>query len=248
MSTFILVHGSWHGGWCWELVTERLTRLGHVAVAPDLRSLGEDDAPPSSVTLDDWTAQIESAVRAAGEPVALVGHSRGGIVVSSVAERVPELVAASIYVCAFLIPNGVPMVQVAMTDTESRLLPHLRIDEANGQVTVDPEHHREIFYSSSPEPLAAGASARLKPEPLAPLATPLELSAERYGRVPRAYIVTLRDQTLGPALQRRMIDTEGVRRVIEFDTDHSPFYSAPDELVEGLLSLTGDDRLVSAPA
>lgn len=244
MSTFVLVHGSWHGGWCWQPVVDRLSRLGHTAIAPDLLSLGADETPPSSVTLDAWVGQIESLVRTSSEPVVLAGHSRGGIVISSVAERVPELIRASVYVCAFLIPNGVPMVQIAMSDTESRLLPHLHIDEANGQMTVDPAHHRDIFYSASPDALAAAASGLLKPEPLAPAATPLALTTERYGQVPRYYVLTRRDQTLGPTLQRQMIEAEGVRRVFELDADHSPFYSAPDELTATLTTVLEE----SAPA
>src|SRR5262245_17861037 len=100
MSTFVLVHGAWHGAWCWYKVVPQLTQAGHTAIAPDLPGLGRDRTPLAEISLDRWTEAICEIVDAATEPVVLVGHSRGGIVISEVAERRPARVATLVYLTA----------------------------------------------------------------------------------------------------------------------------------------------------
>ena len=160
MSTFVLVHGSWHGGWCWEEIAQRLSARGHTAISPDLRSLAGDPTPPGSVTLDMWTGQISEIIRAQQDPVVLVGHSRGGIVISAVAEALPDRISSLVYLCAFLVPNGKAMIELAKTDTESIILPNLTLNEAEGVHVVDPAFHRQIFYGECTEDQAIRASAR----------------------------------------------------------------------------------------
>jgi len=75
------------------------------------------------------------------------------------------------------------------------------------------------------------------PEAVALLATPLHTSAENFGRLPRIYIECLRDQVLPPAVQKKQYTALPCQKVISMDTSHSPFFSAPEELVEHLVSL-----------
>ena len=82
--------------------------------------------------------------------------------------------------------------------------------------------------------------ARLRPEPNAPSFTPLHLTAERFGRVPRYYIRCERDRAIGPGLQGRMVEASPCRQVFTLDTDHSPFYSAPMELAKILLAIMAE--------
>jgi pimeloyl-ACP methyl ester carboxylesterase len=81
------------------------------------------------------------------------------------------------------------------------------------------------------------AQSLLAPEALAPLTTPIRISAANYGRVPRAYIECRRDRAVSRSEQRRMATAMPCQRIISMDTDHSPFFSAPDELTAHLLSL-----------
>ncbi len=80
----------------------------------------------------------------------------------------------------------------------------------------------------------------LLPEPVRPNATPLRLTDERYGRVPRVYIECRRDRAILPALQRKMYADLPCRKVFSIDTDHSPFFSRPQELTEYLLALEAE--------
>ena len=94
MAGFVLIHGAFHGGWCFDAVSEILRGKGHVVVAPDLPGMGGDEAALRAATLSGWAAfTLEQcrAVRAqiGDAPLVLAGHSRGGPVISAAAEADP---------------------------------------------------------------------------------------------------------------------------------------------------------------
>jgi pimeloyl-ACP methyl ester carboxylesterase len=217
MSTYVLVHGSFHGGWCWDGVVSRLQRAGHRALAVDLPGRGADTRPAAALTLDDYAQHVVDAIAAEKEPVVLIGHSMGGVVVTQAAERAPERIARLAYVCAFLPANGQSLLDLARTDGESVLL-------ANA---------RESFYHDCSDDDAERATARLIPESLAVVGTPVHTTAARFGRVPRSYIECSDDRALGPSLQKRMHAATPCR-VTRIVSSHSPFFSRPDELVRAL--------------
>jgi pimeloyl-ACP methyl ester carboxylesterase len=130
------VHGAWHGGWCWHRIVAGLRRASHRVLAPDLLSLGVDRTPPAGVTLGRWTEQIATLVRSESDPVILVGHSRGGIVLSEVAESLPDRVRALVYVTAFLLENGRSLRDTAQSDTESLVGPAMMIANDHETATI----------------------------------------------------------------------------------------------------------------
>jgi pimeloyl-ACP methyl ester carboxylesterase len=106
MAVFVLIHGAWHGGWCFDDVRALLEAQGHKVIAPDLPGMGGTDAELAAVTLAGWADFVADICRAQDAPVILAGHSRGGIVISETAERVPGNVAALVYICAMMLPAG----------------------------------------------------------------------------------------------------------------------------------------------
>ncbi len=109
MATYILVHGAWLDQHCWDLVTPALRMAGHTVVAPDLPGHGSDSTPLAGQTLDAYAERILTEVDAAVQPVILVGHSMGGIVISTVAERRPAKVARLVYLAAYFLKSGETM-------------------------------------------------------------------------------------------------------------------------------------------
>lgn len=227
MATFVFVHGSFHGAWCWERVRALLEAEGHTTVALDLPGRGGSPAPVAERTLHSYAQAVGRALSAAGEPAVLVAHSMGGVIATQAAEWQPGSVRRLVYVCAFLPRDGQCLLDLATTDTESAILPALVLDEARGVHSVLPAAHREVFFGDCSPEDADAASARLVEEALAPVATPVQVSAERHGRVPRSYVRTLRDRCLTPTLQARMLAASPCERVHTLDTDHSPFLSDP---------------------
>lgn len=237
MATFILIHGAWHGGWCWERVLPLLTAEGHQVLAPDLPGMGTDGSALGSDPLSEWADFVAELVSTATPPVILVGHSRGGLVISEVAERVPDRIDKLVYLAAFLLERGQSLVDV--TDRYPEVGPGAMVRPAAdpSRVFVDLEQVRPIFYGRTSEALALEALKRLTPEPLAALTMPVQVSAERFGRVSRVYIEATNDLVISLEMQREMQAGLPCGRVIILDSDHSPFFSAPSELAQVLLGL-----------
>ena len=237
MSTFILVHGAWHGAWCWYKILPLLEKAGHKAIAVDLPGFGRDRTPARDISLQSYVDRVCAAIDEQPGRVVLVGHSRGGIVISQTAEQRPARVEKLVYLAAFLLPGGQAMIPGAFDDPGSLLLPNLIVNEAQGYATVREEAYRDAMYGDCFEEDVALAALLLTPEPMAPLATPLDLSEQNFGRVPRVYIETLRDNAVTLSKQRRMVAAMPCEEVISMNTSHSPFLSAPQRLAKHLVSL-----------
>ncbi|MBA3793374.1 MAG: alpha/beta fold hydrolase [Rubrobacter sp.] len=136
MSTFVLVHGGWNGGWCWEKVVPLLEETGHKVEAPDLPGLGDDRTPISEVSLQGYADRIAQVLDAQPEPVVLVGHSSGGTVISQTAEQRPDKVKLLVYLAAFLLRDGEVLFSVGENDTGSLILPNLVMSEDGSSATI----------------------------------------------------------------------------------------------------------------
>lgn len=237
MSTFLLVHGAWHGAWCWYKVVPRLEKLGHRVIAPDLPSLGCDKTPVNRVSLPLWREFICRIVDEQPEPVVLVGHSRGGIVISEVAEHRPDKIRKLVYLSAFMPRNGESLFELAAKAVDSQVPPAMVMSADSTSSTVRADVIRSAFFGECSDEDFALARACLQPEPTLPLATKVQLTEANYHRVPRVYIGCSLDRAVTPPFQKLMCDALPCERVLSIATDHSPFFSRPDELVAHLLAI-----------
>jgi pimeloyl-ACP methyl ester carboxylesterase len=193
MSTYVLIHGAWHGGWCWNKVVPLLEQAGQKVVAPDLPSHGNDKTPLKEVTLQSYADRVCETVRAQVEPVILVGHSMGGLVITQAAEQCPDKIKTLVYLCAFLLGNGESLLHWAQQDTEALVLPNLVMAEDQSYATVKDEAIKDAFYGDCSAEDVARAKSLLVPQAAAPFGTPVNTTAENFGRVPRVYIECLQD-------------------------------------------------------
>ncbi len=195
MATYILIHGAWHGGWCWDRIVSGLEAKGHKAIAPDLPGMGSDTTSFSDTPLSDWADFVADLVRAEkgqkNDGIILVGHSRGGMVISEVAERVPELVSRLVYLTAMLLPDGASLMQTIADASDDDPSDMFIIAEDGKTFTVVPELIGDTFYNQCSDDVVADATSRLCPEPLASFTTPVAVSDAKFGGVPRAYIEEL---------------------------------------------------------
>ncbi len=238
MSTYILVHGAWHGSWCWEKVVPLLEQAGHQVEALDLPGHGQDKTPIREITLAAYTNRVCETLDAQAEPVILVGHSLGGIVITQAAEERPEKIQRLVYLTALLPQNGETARQLALTASDSLLLPHVLVNQEQGYQTFkEGAPLKHIFYGDCSQEDVARAISLLVPQPLAPGGTPVSITAERFGRVSRVYIECLLDRAIPPASQKRMYTATPCQSILSMQTSHSPFFSAPQQLVRHLTSL-----------
>ena len=237
MATYVLIHGAQHGGWCWRKVVRLLEAKGHFVVAPDLPGHGDDQTPPGTVTLESYAERICAVVSNQREPVILVAHSAGGVAITQAAEKCPNGIRTLVYVSAFLPRNGESAASLTQQDPESMLSGNI-VPDVEGAVCLRREVAHEALYGSCSAEDRAYATERLTPQPAAPLGAPVLTSAEGWGRIPRYYVECTRDRTITPKLQREMQKNSPCRRTYSIDTDHSPFYSAPETLAEILASVS----------
>jgi pimeloyl-ACP methyl ester carboxylesterase len=240
MATFALVHGAWHGAWCWRDLVPLLEAEGHRVLTPDLPGHGQDKAQVAEMTLERYARRVEETIDAAPEPVVLVGHSMGGMVVTQAAEYAAGKVARLVYVTAFLPADGQTLVDLAGSfEGADNVQPSLVVDESTGTCTLDADALVPLFYGECRPEDAAWACSKLVPEALAAFVTPVQLTEAGYGAIPRAYVECVRDGAITIELQRHMVAARPCDPVLTIDTDHSPFLSRTRELADHLLALSG---------
>jgi pimeloyl-ACP methyl ester carboxylesterase len=234
MITLILVHGACHGGWCWERVMPLLEAEGVRVVAPDL----PEWQPGARDPIGFWGEFVADLARAQApeDRVILCGHSRGGVVISAAAEAAPEAVSGLIYLAASLLPRGQTLTGTwrAYTDLAAEWVAP-EPDEASFRIA--PGCYQRMFCPDSDTATAAQAEARLRTEPFAAFATPMRITPERFGSVPRAYVETSRDMVIPLDFQRRMEAALPCDPVVTLDADHSPFLAMPERLAEVLIEI-----------
>jgi pimeloyl-ACP methyl ester carboxylesterase len=236
---FVLVHGAWHSGACWQRhVAPALERRGHPVAAPDLPGHGEDTTPAAELSLDAYVDRVCAALAAMPAPAILVAHSMAGGAASAAAARRPELVRALVYVAAAVaLPReDASGTEVAPRDDESLCDEAVAVDAGRGVMTVRAALARALLYADCSDEDAEWAMSLLAPEALGPTAAPLSLGPA-FARVPKAYVRCLRDRCCGPTFQARMAAELRCAAVAELDCGHSPFLACPDELVDQLVAL-----------
>ena len=106
--TFVLVHGAWHGGWCWQRVADRLRSGGHAVFTPTLTGLGErSHLLRTGIDLKTHIADVVNVMKWEElTDVVLCGHSYGGFVISGVAEQMTSAIRSIVFLDAFMPGDG----------------------------------------------------------------------------------------------------------------------------------------------
>ncbi|MEZ5243901.1 MAG: alpha/beta hydrolase [Acidimicrobiales bacterium] len=213
MTTVVLVHGAWHGAWCWEHLLPHLDRAGLAHVAVDLPLTGH---------LDD-VGCVRDTLDALDGPKVLVGHSYGGLVISGAAEGRDDI-SHLVYVCAFLFEKG-----HTVADELTGQIPTPIVDAMqwlpDGRSAIIPEKATAAFFAHCPTELAEAAIERLRAMDAS--STAHECLGDPWRSTPSTYVVCEQDQAISADAQHRMATRAG--RVVSLDTDHSPFVSAIEE-------------------
>ncbi len=231
MDAFILIHGAWHGAWCWQQIIPLLEQQGHKVIAPDLAGHGEDKTPALEITFDSYLESLEGYLKQASKPLVLVGHSFSGMIISSLAERYPDKVKKLIYIAGYLPQDGQSMFDVAALQAPTRYVRMMRADVKNNILSFPAYAMKGFAYHQCDDALFKNIQPLFCDEPYAPLITPVSLSEQRFGQIPRVYIECTQDKAILIDTQRAMLNKVQCE-VYSLPTDHSPFYSDPLGLVQ----------------
>lgn len=235
MHDYLLVHGAFSDASVWRTLVPHLESSGARVTALTLPGHSPSDtAAAGGVTMDAYVASVVAALDASANPIILVGHSLGGMTISGAAEARPEKVAALVYLSAALPESGKTLLDYTGTDTQSTLGAHLEVDAEHGIVTVGDAGKREALCNRSDASATAIALSFTYPQPLQPFATPLVLTAEKFGTVVRYYVTTSDDNAIGHELQKRMYEAQPCAHVFTIDTDHMAMLSAATDVAKAL--------------
>jgi pimeloyl-ACP methyl ester carboxylesterase len=228
-ATVVLVHGAFHGAWCWSRVVAGLGARGVPAVALDLPGHG---ASPSALGgLADDAACVRAELEAWAEPVVLCGHSYGGAVISEAADAEGP-VRHLVYLAAVPADAGESLVGALPAESTARMSAAL-LPRADGSVSVDPERAVELFYQDCDAELARWAVGRLGPQRPESLLAPVTRAAWR--EIESTYVVCERDAAIDSGAQQRL--ARRCSRRVSWPTCHSPMLSQPARVVELLAAL-----------
>lgn len=217
----VLVHGAWHGGWCWAALQAELDRRAIPSYAIDLPGQGASTAPLGDLHGD--AAHVAEVIDRLGTDVVLVGHSYGGAVITEAAVRTGR-VRHLVYLTAFALDAGESVLGLLRT------LPHhdvalsaaMRPGTSEGTTVLDPASAVPALYARCDAAAVQAALARLSPQSMATFTQ--ETTGCPRPRVASTYVVCTEDEAVHPVHQEAM--AERCDTVVRLDTDHSPFLSA----------------------
>lgn len=224
-----LVHGSYHGAWCWDLLRPELERLGHRVITMDL--------PISAPGLGaaDYAQAIDDALDPRSEPM-LVGHSMAGLIIPIVAARRP--IRRLVFLAAFLASPGKSANDQRATEAiDGRVPPKTAewSDLGDDVWMVGPKTATELFFHDAPAAVSRWATQRLRPQAYGVLNEITPLTA--WPDVESRSIVCRDDRAINPEWVRTAASERLGVEAIELDGGHSPFLTRPTELAQALDSL-----------
>ena len=232
---FVLVHGAWHGGWCWRDVAAVLRTAGHQVFTPTMTGLGErahllNAQVGLSTFIDDIAAVILSEEL---DNVVLVGHSFGGHVINGVADRMPQLLRQLIYLDGLVVQHGQSALSIMPPAVQAE---RTRTMDAEGLRMTIPSPDQ--FGLSDPAQLA-WVMRQLTPLPLKGYTEPLQLQHPLGNGLPKTYIAVT-DPWYPPLAELR----QWVRSQPDWDwrelaACHNAMVSAPLALASLLMELAG---------
>jgi len=232
----ILCHGSWYGPGSWARLAAELEHAGHSTTAVTYPGDAGDGTPASDIHLSSYVDAVVAAIDASTGPVTLVGHSMGGTVISHAADRRPDAVERSIYISAFLLPEGQSLFAFSQSAPEfaTSLLPaHLVIDEEHGVSSIAEDGFREAFAADADDETYAWARSQAQQDYLEPSGTPAHYEGG-FARVPRFYVETTEDRAV-PVEAQRAMQKLGVEAVASVAGSHSAYITRPAEVAAAIL-------------
>jgi pimeloyl-ACP methyl ester carboxylesterase len=236
--TYILVHGAWHGSWCWRNLIPHLLGHGVTIITPNLPGHGLDKTPHATITLTTYVEFITQLIQAQNAPVTLIGHSMAGVVISQVAENIPEKIQQLIYISAFIPPNAGCLLEEAKKSQQTGISAETVLNKEHTSIALKKTKRlQDILYNTCDAQDVEYALAQLQKEPFQPFVEPICISPQRFGAVKKRYIACLQDKTIPPEDQQRMY-APIISDVIYLDADHSPFFSNAKGLADAITNRT----------
>jgi len=236
-ATVVLIHGAWHGAWCWDRVVPLLEAADIPTVAVDLPGHGASTEPLGD--LYTHAAFVHDLLDGIDGPTVLCGHSYGGAGISEAAAGV-DSVRHLVYLCA-IVPEIGETLGTVMADTvtpeqgRSELSSAMQVHDDN-TMTLDLDAAVPVFYDDCGDDDIAAARKQISEHSAVSFAQPLRAAA--WHDIPSTYVICTEDRAINPEFQRALATRTTAS--VEWPTSHSPFFSRPDLVADLLIGLARD--------
>jgi len=234
MTNFLLIHGAMRGAWLWDKLMPLLMKGGGNPIAIDLPGHGDRKAEASFTTMSTYIDDVIQFIRKENlKDLVLVGHSMSGIVISKVAEEIPERIKHLVYLAAVVPRNNEALIDLLTKERHETLTKlHGKVKEVFGTL----EQLRPMYFTDLEGDEKDFYLKQLTPQPLAVFFEKIHFKQFPKITIPKTYVLGLKDKSLPPELTRRFAERLEVAP-IEIDAGHDLMVSRPGEVAKVLLSL-----------
>lgn len=237
--TFVIVHGAFQNAKSWEDVSKSLKAKGHTVVTVDLPGRNAQGADAKAITLAQYVETVGSVVKSQSQPVTLVGHSFGGITISLVGAAMPEKIKQLVYVAAYVPVSGESMQSLASGDRDNGFTEKSFViaPDYSFATILDTDRERLFINDGKPDQQKEVVQSMLR-EPLGPIGTKVEIAADKFDKIAKAYVRTTMDKTVSPTIQNMLIQRSAIKNVVDINSGHSPQVSQSAKLADLIISIS----------
>jgi pimeloyl-ACP methyl ester carboxylesterase len=237
MATYVLIHGAWHGGWCWKRTARLLRAQGHEVYAPSLTGSGERKHLLSpNVGMDTYVQDVVNLIEYEElSDVILAGHSAAGAVVAKAAESVHSRLKNLVYVDAVVLPSGKSMFDVFPAQWTEGMRNSARTQGEGWYMPPEQDMIFSFFASDCSDEDKQWLWRMVTAQPIKPYEDKVDLSRFYQLRIPKTYIKCTKSQA---GIPRSVAEKFGMQ-YFEIDAGHDPMVSQPEQLAAILAQLAG---------
>ena len=230
---FVLIHGAWHGGWCWDGVIKELEKQGHTAQAPTMPGHNPGD-DRSGITFDDYVDKISSVLAKQDSPVVLAGHSSAGSLLQMAAPKTPDKIQQLIFHNAFILPDGKCQFDLVPPEASEGMTAAANASPDNCVPVIEDFVRHQLMAGESTEAQDALIS-RLAPQPMALFTTPVNTAGFEKLTIPKTVLFCKDDASLPPGAYLGMAQGLGDFKLVEVSGSHESIFTNPAVVAEGLI-------------
>ncbi len=230
---FVLLHGAWHGGWCWEGVVEELVKRGHTAEAPTMPGHNPDD-DRGHIVFEDYVNKILAVLEKQETPCVLVGHSSAGFLMQAAAPGAPAQIEKLIFLNAFILPDGKCQFDLVPPEASEGMTAAANASPDNC-VPIIEDFVRNQLMGGEPAEMQDALISRLVPQPLAIFTTPVSTQEFENLTIPKAVVFCKDDASLPPGTYLGMAQGLGDFKLVEVTGSHEALFTNPGVVAEGLI-------------
>lgn len=232
MANYLLLHGAFRGAWLWERVMPLLLKGGASPIAYDLPGHGDRSADRKGITMSTYIDDVTEFIHKENlRDLVLVGHSMSGIIISKLAETMPERIRHLVYLAAVVPKNNEALVDLLTKERQAVLRPQ---EHKVHELAGTPMQNRQMYFTDLEGEEQEYFVRQLTPQPLAVFFERIHFARFPDIAAPRTYVMGLRDKSLPPDLTKGFASRLQVEPVA-VDAGHDLMVSKPQEVAEILL-------------